>query len=369
MNVLVYSGPEVLQSSVSRALSSLRSALYPNYTVQAITLQSLASAPWSTSCALLVFPAFRHHLSLPANAVTSVKSFVENGGAFLGMRAGLSLGGTLFGNAGARDCSLRFQDPATGRSVYCTFAYGEDRDLRVVALKPYNQAVHAQLLQSQAVQFEGFDNAKHAHVLARYASEDEIAAASTTIGTGRLALWGPHIEAAITEDSSQLAAGDARIAEERRQSVLCDTLQILGLRLPSALRSGPTHPLPQLLIAAPSQTSIVSHILKVLSVDLPGQFKGENDVFEFHDASEAQIILQHSRQAAKADGVSHVVVYKDGSLPSAELTPLFSIKQYYDDLSAARSKAGNSIVSGSWGCGEVLFYGEAVTSTQTLLDK
>ena len=39
-----------------------------------------------------------------------------------------------------------------------------------------------------------------------------------------------------------------------------------------------------------------------------------------------------------------------------------------DDLKAARDKAGLTS-SEPWGIGEALFYGEAVTSTQTLLDK
>jgi hypothetical protein len=56
MNVLIYSGPEVVQSSLPLLTNTLRSLLLPNYTVQSITQHALINHPWAPTCALLVIP-------------------------------------------------------------------------------------------------------------------------------------------------------------------------------------------------------------------------------------------------------------------------------------------------------------------------
>lgn len=159
------------------------------------------------------------------------------------------------------------------------------------------------------------------------------------------------------------------MAEGKRQTALGAALQQLGLQLPSPPEESPSHPLPQLLVASPSQPDIVSRVLKSLSVDVHGQFKDVNDTFHFHDASEDLSVLQHARKANNSDDIRHVIVYADGTLPAEGVTPLFNVKQFYDDLFAARNKSETSLANGTWGLGDALFYGETVTSTQTLLDK
>src|ERR1700733_3252757 len=127
MNVLVYSGPEVLQTSLKNTLSTLRSVLIPHYTVQTISQESLASQPWSAGCALLVFPGCSE-LS-PSPFVTIIRRYVEDGGAFLALSAGATYSSSSrvldldsIGISGlSKDQTLRFYDKATSSYLYPTF--------------------------------------------------------------------------------------------------------------------------------------------------------------------------------------------------------------------------------------------------------
>ena len=363
MNVLIYNGPEVLQTSASRTVTSLRSVLYPNYTVQAITHQSLVSGPWSSTCALLVIPACR--LPLSSSISSSVKSFIENGGALLGLRAGMRTGG-LLGGANL-DYSFRLQDPASGTTLYCAFAQGEDSEMYFTRVKVDHEDAASPLYQTREVDFNGSEQARNVQVIARYSENNSIAAAIATIGSGKVALWGPHLEAAVTSEGSKLSLDEVHKTETWRQRALRSTLNALGLKLPISDPNNPVYPLPQFLLA--SRPTIVSYILETLSLELPGQFKDDHDPFAFPPASDAESLLQHGRSTRQADDIRHVIAYTDGSLPPIHVTPLFSPQAYFSELSAARSESTQPVPGTEWNIGDAIFYGEAVTSTQTLLDK
>ncbi|KAI0685185.1 hypothetical protein BC835DRAFT_1290884 [Cytidiella melzeri] len=363
MNVLVYTGPEVMQTSASRAISSLRSVLYPHYAVQAVSQQTLTSGPWSSSCALLVFPACR--LPLPTSVASSIKSFVENGGAFLGLQAGMRAGSLL--GAGGLNYSFRLQDPVSGSSLYCTFPSNEDSSPQLVPVSLRDEEVVSLLSQTKAVDFDGIERVQNARVVAHYPESKSIAAAAASVGSGNVVLWGPHLEVAISQESSGLSSDEAQTLEGRRQSMLRTTLSILGLNLPLSDPNSPLYPLPQFLLA--SRQGIVSHILEVLSVTVPGQFKDAHDTFSFHAAPHAETLLQQGRTANDPEEVRHIIAFTDGSYPSTNLTPRFDTAAYFIELASARGKTEHTTAPDSWSIGDALFYGEAVTSTQTLLDK
>ena len=92
MNVLIYSGPGVSQISTFHTLRTLRTLLYPNYTVQLIHPDAVAKHPWPSQCALFVMPGGRDvpYLQILSNtgANERIKEYVENGGKYLGICAG-----------------------------------------------------------------------------------------------------------------------------------------------------------------------------------------------------------------------------------------------------------------------------------------
>lgn len=364
MNVLVYTGPEgrPLPSSVSRSITSLRSVLYPNYTVQAVTQQSLVSAPWSPTCALLVFPACRDPLTFGPSLSSAIKAYIENGGALLGIRAGVKVGGSSFETP---EHTFRVQEHNSGSTLYCKLAPGPDDPFTRVAVESAEEVVVPGIVESGEVNFEGLEKVPGARVLARRADDKRVVAAAFDVGLGRVGLWGVHIEAPVT---SQDGTSDVRDAEEGRKALFRATLSAAGLQVPAVAGAAALQPLPQLLVSAPSRPTATSDVLRSLEVVPPGTFEDATDTFAFHVASDAEELLQKCRQSESVEQPRHIIVYDNGDLPSPTLTPMFDLRQYFIHLEAAR-KSSTTAIGEPWGIGETMLYGEVVTSTQTLLDK
>jgi biotin--protein ligase len=210
MNVLIYSGPEVLQPSLNHALATLRTILIPHYTVQPITLHSLTTQPWQSTCALLVLPRSRNRFVSVASK--QVKDFVEAGGAYLMLGTGATAtprsGGLGLGFTGlslgleAGEMPLKLFNKFN--NVYLTFDEDvHDNRQKVVDLKTPEGDVVNGIYDPEATQFDGFDDLKGLDVLARYTSqvgEGAIAALSMDASKGRIALWGPSIEYPLQEE-------------------------------------------------------------------------------------------------------------------------------------------------------------------------
>jgi hypothetical protein len=270
MNVLVYSGPEVLQTSLKQTLSTLRSVVVPHYTVQAISAESLASHPWSTNCALLVFPDC-HELS-PPPFTSIIREYVENGGAFLALPTGASY-------------------PPLSRAL----------DL------------------------------------------------------GSLSVSGGPEDPATTS------------CEMGRLNAMREILHDLGLQIPSKNDVNPSHPLPQFLIATPDKPDIVSQVMEALSGSMK-PLEDKNDTFHFRNLSDGNGLLRVAQSDASSSQPKYIIVCRDGKLPSSQQTPLFNLVEYFSELLIARENHclhKNDL----WAIGEIVFYGEVVTSTQTMFDK
>ena len=399
MNVLIYSGPEVLQPSLNHALASLRSILIPHYTVQPITLHSLTTQPWQSTCALLVLPRSRNRFVSVASK--QVKDFVEAGGAYLMLGTGATAtprsGGLGLGFTGlslgleAGEMPLKLFNKFN--NVHLTFDEDvHDNRQKVVDLKTPEGDVVNGIYDPEATQFNGFDDLKGLDVLARYTSqvgEGAIAGLSMDASKGRIALWGPSIEyplpeeplSSIIAESTQLSTEDVKSSEKLRIKLLRATLTRLGLKVPADAEPAysSSRPLPQFLTSTPEKPTIVSQILDAIAAPQPGTqlttFKDANDEFYFHPLQESSDLMRSSREAANTTSdpstwqPKHIIVCKDGALPEREVTPLFDIALFYKALAAARNKIDIRKTSQPWGVGEALLYGEAITSTQTMLDK
>ena len=92
-------------------------------------------------------------------------------------------------------------------------------------------------------------------------------------------------------------------------------------------------------------------------------FKGNNDTFRFHPPEDVASALQ-----LPPSDVKHAIVYVGEELPARHMTNLFNFEQYYRYLAEVRTPTEEND-DGSWWFGEVILYGEVVTSTQTMFDK
>lgn len=377
----MYSGPEVLQSSLSHALSALRSALLPHYSIQTITQKTLGLQPWTTSCALLVFPELRQAFQSTSSVV--IREYVESGGSFLGFAFGASYSSRDPGGVTgiSKDLQLRFYDKPTGTYIYPTSRSGNDHP-RYVALRSHAGERIDGIYENGSNALVGFESGKKVTLLAKYVEEGTdglIAGLKCDVGSGKLALWVPNIENPLTEEpAASLSTGkDVSVANQQRFDLLKTTLVSLGLRLPSTeSETVVTGPLPQFLTSHPSKPTIVSQITDLIAAPSPGTqlsiFEDDNDTFHFHHLAESRSLVQDIREKATPSDdfkqPKHVIVCTN-EIPAREETPLFDLGLYYEALSTARANQGDPPKAEPWGFGEALLYGEVVTSTQTLLEK
>lgn len=139
-----------------------------------------------------------------------------------------------------------------------------------------------------------------------------------------------------------------------------------------------SHPLPQFLTSAPSNTTTVHSIADAIAAPASGMqlsiFKDENDTFHFHPLAESADLLKRSREGkgkamdAEEWQPKHIILCF-GTIPDLNQTPLFNLGLYYEHLSKAHKQQQARGVTNSWRLGETLLYGEVVTSTQIMLTK
>jgi biotin---protein ligase len=404
MNVLVYNGPGVSQTSLSHTISSLKALLSPHFSVQTVSATALASQPWSESCALLVLPGGRDlpYLTSLATATTHIRSYVNNGGAFLGICAGAYYAsrrvewesGTKLEVSGSRP--LAFFEGICKGCVYPGFAYDSENGARAVAVEDVDEAeIMYGMYFNGGGEFIGVDTSKTATVLAKYVEEEgqgKVAAVRCRVGKGSAVLWGTHPEypsthqpllSALNKRSPPLTEQEVRTNETRRWKLMRKTLSLLGLQLPADVSDFPrsaASPLPQILTSPiPALVMRVYNLLAMHATSTGSKvLQDANDSFQLHISSSAAPILQEARSRSdrpveldELEFPKDIIFYGNGELPPAELTPKFSIRQYYSHLSTARNSHVIKALNGteSWGMGQLLLYGEAVTSTQTLLDR
>ncbi|KAG8900117.1 biotin holocarboxylase synthetase [Tulasnella sp. 403] len=289
INVLVYDGPGVSQTSLTHTLFSLRTLLRPNYSVNPITPQALTSDPWPPSCALLVIPGGRDlpYVTALGKANPRIREYVEKGGSFLAFCAGAYYAskrvewevGTPLEVKGDR--ALGFFPGTAKGCAYKGFVYESEDGARAISVKVnendgstktyegiyYNGGgmfVEAEKFQPQGVR-----------VLATYADGEhsgEPAAVVCDVGEGRAILWGPHPEypldrqpaaAALEKDASRPQESQITLLESSRWALLKSTLELLGLRVPLKSTEDASKdsvgPLPQILVVAPTKPFIMTH--------------------------------------------------------------------------------------------------------------
>lgn len=250
-------------------------------------------------------------------------------------------------------------------------------------------------------------------VLTRYAQAPDtpIAAVLTHVGLGRSLLTGAHPEYSLLEDPlrtalAALPAGGPSEAElvgleEDRLELLKSLLLTLGVGVPETEEQDklerPTHPLPQFLVAHPSKPDLPSDfIIKISSLfttptdnDEPSILSDTNDTFHFHKSTSLPSVSSYLSQARSStlsledaedlDKVTkHVIVAQkeEGTVEVIERekwTPLFNWSTFWTELNASRKremdKGGHDVKEGLLRLGDLMMYSEAVTSTQTMLDK
>ena len=383
MNVLIYA------SSASHQLSNaFRSVLSPFYTVQSIVPGSLATQPWTASCALLVLSSDNSPapLSLPRSAHEAIQDYVTAGGRILGVGLGVS----CLPHRPGRD---RF-DLWDARS---STAIVPESPQDVSARSPPSS-----ILLRTGTSLSGLRPAGVSFELTRIASDNKIvlghweedngavAGIQVPIGFGNAAFWdvSPHLDG-IEDTASVLAL--------LRYALTSLDLMVPPETIPDGslgptLTPIPRRPLPQFLLHPPGNRHIAETVLRGLGLpnataessddSVLGVIKDTADTFHFHKVAtleDAARLMAEAREVSAAGTSSPhaamamtdvpriVVVLPPDVLPARDLTPQFDARKYFDVLASVRGDKVSD--ADNWGMGEALLYGEAVTSTQTMLDR
>jgi len=402
LNVLIYNGSGVSAASRDNTLIALRAFLGHRYDVQLVSPKTLRQEPWTDSCALLVFPGgrdlpYQFDLQGPANA--RIRRWVEDGGRYVGFCAGAYYAsatvefevGTPLEVVGERE--LGFFPGACRGTAFPGFEYGTSAGARECRLTLDRTAWrdHWSASPEEAVVWyngggafvldEG-KAAKGVTVLARYEELPGQPAAGVRcdVGKGRAVLWAVHPEhPAVPDAPSSIDAVEApsvfdfATKETRRLGLLRATLAMLELDVADT-PAPPPQLLPLFLTAAePAAVTAVATALAALGTQSAAE-PGAVDVAERHDhfqlhpaAAAARLLAQARARPGTAEpeelhkAVKCICACTEGP-PSLALAPLFNVERYFAELTRAAESPEPRF-------GRVLLYGEAVTSTQTMLDQ
>lgn len=377
MNVLVYPSTHPHASSVQRFLSSI---LVPHYLPQVISPVVLASPenPWQTACGLLVLLAAPDHHA-------GVRQYTETGGRILALGVNASRSQGLFGlhsttstfaSVGAglelvkdtsilrlvdRKASLHLSFPSQASTPTPTIVDYDEKET------PVTRIPSASLHLGDGIR-----------VLGWYTDDKTVAGALSESGT--IALWS--------------------CAPPLPEQLLVPTLSALGLRFNFPESANGQRPglslLPQLLLAHPNKWDVRRRIVYALFPDRDLEtafstltvkddthkatttesavFPDEQDIFQFHFAREipaADLPSDHPvfnlLSGVPKEEVKDVILTAQPLTTAQEkrYTPFFSPSTFFAALDEFRPtrKTDELLI------GDVLLYGEVVTSTQTMLDK
>ncbi len=413
MNVLVYAGPGVSQTSLTYTIHGLRYFLRSCYAVQTITASALACQPWASTCALLVIPGGRDepYVEDLASSVREIRKYVENGGSYLGLCAGAYFCssrvewevGTRMGVSGNRP--LRFFPGICEGCVFKGFEYDSEAGARAIQLKvteelDSDEKTLRYIYFNGGGHFVGADKMLSQGIvpLLRYTAEDAmnlVAAVWCSVERGVALLCSVHIEYPLLSEpvTSYLAGSHPSpsregivLAEDARRQTMRNMLRMLRLRLPDELNQHPgdiTHPYPQLLLNSSGSSLPGEFFLAALQhewcrTDVEQKYsvlEDQHDTFHVYSQPDISALIRCTRQIVPLDSEASVssprvvAVCPANTFPSPLDTPLFNIPAYFSHLAEAQAAHPTKSTTRNQRIGELLLYSEVVTSTQTLLDK
>ncbi|AMD20074.1 HCL077Wp [Eremothecium sinecaudum] len=391
MNVLVYDGPGAAASAVQQTLLTLRLFLEPYYAVSTISPVSLASEPWISKTAAIVFPggADLPYIQHCKRSIPLIKKFVAKGGTYIGFCAGAYFGssrvefeiGKPIEVQGNRD--LRFFPGIARGSAFPGFRYNSDMGARTVILQSHIGRAGKILSYFNGgpvfVDAHLYDNVE---ILATYNQEVVVnhtdldspekapvaAVVLCDVGKGKVLLSGPHLEYESTllkpsARNSNLKGRMATLKEYQSDRIEFTRMALIkaGLRCNGETSDLNIPALTPGFICSLYQTQLLEQLVSSLKdneTDNVIVHKGENDELRFLRGYENYDKINMLLKNEDPDSATKWFLVGDAKekLPPAHLTPRFNISKYFANLDRNCSM------------GSILMYGEIVSSTSTLLD-
>ncbi|KAG9244913.1 biotin-protein ligase [Calycina marina] len=416
MNVLVYSGNGATVDSVRHCLYTLRRLLSSSYAVIPVTDTVILKEPWTSSCALLVFPGgadMGYCRSLNGDGNRRITQYVRRGGSYLGFCAGgyygssrceFEVGNRFLEVIGSRELGFF---PGTCRGcAFKGFVYHSEAGAKAVhinvsksAFKQENNLEAFRCYYNGGGIFVDAENFKDqgVEVLASYTDSLDVEGGKAAIiyckaGEGHAVLTGTHPEfSAVNLDPNCSIDGYADLVksladdDDRRTNFLKTCLEKLGLHISQESFSVPS--LSRLHISSLHQFLIPELLASwediIVHEDGEEYIKGGNDTFHLEKQNSRWSLGSLAKSlppvgtptdlmdGTASDGIidynkimKKIIPHED-NWPASKETPHFNHHYFYANLRRYQKERGSEAEE----FGKYLMYGEVVTSTNTLLEK
>ena len=202
--ILIYHGPGVSRSGYQQIVFSLRQEKLPkDCEIASIGSEEIRLGEWKSRAQLLIFPGGRdvpYHEALRGVANSQIRSFVQQGGAYLGICAGAYYGskriefekGFPLEVIAERELAFfegKAQGAALGRGEFC---YRSERGAQIASLKGSEGEVFAAYYNGGCAFLEP-QLFPAVRVIASYETGDA-AVIACSVGKGKVVLSGVHPE-------------------------------------------------------------------------------------------------------------------------------------------------------------------------------
>lgn len=244
--VLVYSDEGVDAFGLSETLSSLKASLDPSrYRIQTIDATQVKKGLWCKSCTLFVMPGGRdlpYLERLGPSGMALIKSYVEEGGSYLGLCAGAYFASGLieFEKGGPLEVvGERFLKFISGKAIgpaldKGSFRYEAPLGAKAALISWKDHSLSTYYNGGCYFFLSGED--KGVEVLSRYLSLEDAPASiiGCSVGKGRAVLSGVHFEFSSKALSARSGPMQKILAviekyESKRVQLCTDVLTYLGL--------------------------------------------------------------------------------------------------------------------------------------------
>ncbi|KAH8918057.1 class II aaRS and biotin synthetase [Atractiella rhizophila] len=395
MNVLVYNGPGVSARSFSETRLALRLLLSQTHSIIEVNAKQIIHDPWQPSTSLLIIPGGRdlpYIESLSSVGQQRIRDFVLDGGKYLGICAGAYFAskrvefevGKKLEVKGER--GLGFWSGTCRGGVVDGFEYETEngaKDLTISMERTLWRDVWADVPRNMKSYWNGggcFIDAEDENfkVLARYEDVQDRPPAGVfcTVGKGAAILWGTHPEhfapLAVDDGNQMKTRNEEELTKDYkdRQNLFRAALALLGLET-AAIQTSIPHLLPILVVSA-DQSRVASFKRAIETKAQDASIRDAHDVFHFSSQASLPSLFKEARSQIptldfdELKGRTKEFIFCESELPNQSEVPLFDLRRFFTLLKTYRSAVSSESV---WEFGSLLFYGESLTSTQTLLDK
>ncbi|QSZ30271.1 hypothetical protein DSL72_004793 [Monilinia vaccinii-corymbosi] len=424
MDVLVYSGNGSTIESVRHCLYTLQRLLSRSYAVITVSDTVILKEPWTASCALLVFPGgadLGYCRSLNGEGNRRISQYVRRGGAYLGFCAGgyygtsrceFEVGNKQLEVVGPRE--LQFFPGTCRGCAFKGFVYHSEAGARAAEIKVEDSFQRGSVSQKFKLYYNGggvFVDAgkfkdRGVETLAAYVDpldvdggQDPAAVVYCKVGEGGAILTGSHPEfAAVNLDATLKIPGysdlvkDLAADDDSRTTFLKACLLKLGL---SVSEETPTVPSLSRLHLSSVHPQLVPELLASWDEIIDKEngkeiIKGENDTFHLENQESSwsveslvkslpESVASSAREknalksagAGAGDGIIDYnaipkrLVLHETDWPGTKETPYFNHHAFYSNLKHYQQDKHSEAEE----FGNILLYGEVVTSTNTMNPK